>query len=400
MDRGSKYSITDIIFLLLIIIWEDRFFNATFIDAKYFMLADGIVLPFLCYYYIKNKNSIFVDGTNFSKCIILFGFAYLAGTITSYVIYEQPILKTIFRQRGVLVLLLYFYLHIRRVSEKTLLISIVIYSIMLLGICFMQNMEPDIRLFGQNYDDMGYVREDFRNGILRIRIDGIIWTLIAFFFYVFRSIEYNSFKNTLFTILFAVTIYLSITRQIIVSALLSPAFVILFYNVKFKKGLLFFYLVIGGIFLIFYFDSLFGFFIESTTTDISDDGYIRYFSYVYYLNHICDNILSLLFGHGYALEGYELARLREVLWGYGYYASDIGLVGLVYDRGIIYVMIFLYIMYNVVWKYRKVLPYYLVAFVIARLITSVMIYPMHLIQVAVLLYIVDLYINNSKLCLK
>ena len=117
-----------------------------------------------------------------------------------------------------------------------------------------------------------------------------------------------------------------------------------------------------------YSDILFDSLLESAQDDISSD-YIRFLSYSFFWDKSTDNPIVFLIGNGHMPD-------LELNWGnnYGFFASDIGIVGALYYYGVLWIIAYSFMFWKIALYYKQI-PQYLLMFFFALFINSILIVP-------------------------
>lgn len=210
----------------------------------------------------------------------------------------------------------------------------------------------------------------------------------------------NKFNTKIFLTvsLLLVSVYLTLTRQVLVSCILVIFLSFFMGQKKINFKILFLGLIlICGLYL--FYDVLFASMEEQTKEDSQDN--IRLLSAAYFWDESIKNPLTFLFGYG-VLSGNSsiVSSLSTFQLQNGFYRSDVGFIGQIYERGALYVIACYYLMYKVLFKLKNYIPLYVRMFVIFTGVMSIMIFPMittasNIVWV-MLLYVCDLHINSLK----
>lgn len=293
-------------------------------------------------------------------------------------------------------ILIYFILYFNQVQEEHLIKVMLVLTIIITSILFIQQITFPFAPFGlKSIEDVQNPNDiiEIRNGLIRYRIASHTFLLFTAFFYwdkLSRQIKITSIIAFGIAIL---GIYLLLTKQLIATAIITISIsILLIRNTKIK--VITFCLLITLCFVGFiYKDILFGEMIDSAKEQASEDD-IRVLSAYFFLDKILSNPIGLILGNGYP-------TLLEQ-WGErnGYWVSDVGIIGETFLYGIIYISVYIQILWKT-YKYRKRLPLYIKMYIISTLLISIMIFPYRVnyefITWAIVLYICDLYINKSPL---
>ena len=186
-----------------------------------------------------------------------------------------------------------------------------------------QQLFPSIAVFGIYNPDNETVNDaiaEIRSGLCRYRIIGISFTLLCLYYYWARICNKIKFKDVILFLMFLVSMYLFLTRQVMFATLvmltLSSFFIS---NAKKRYAILAITIILITV-LIIYSDLLFGDLISQTKEQATDED-VRVLALSFYWGKIIENPLSFLLGNGHPD--------AFVFWqeNYHFFTSDIGFVG-------------------------------------------------------------------------
>jgi len=144
--------------------------------------------------------------------------------------------------------------------------------------------------------------------------------------------------------------------------------------------------------LLLTFDALFETLAAKTVKELNTHN-VRWIALNYYWGKICGDPFSFLFGNGHLTIVKEYARMRLN-------TSDIGFIGEMYHYGFLWVLMYGYMLYLILWKYRKSLPPYIRMYVFGTSINSLFIFPyrvgMEFMVWSSVLYLASLYITHCQ----
>lgn len=364
-------------------------------------LTAFVILCLLLLLFYKRKN-IFKENCHFSKFMLVFIGIPFVSSINSYVFQEQAIVLSL--QAAFLsytsLLLLYYVLHAYKISEKTILKAIVSLGVFISIILIVQQIFPGSAYFGvlgKEGNLSGYDME-IRNNLYRFRIRGTDFVMLTAFYFWTLALRNVSLKRGMLFCLSFIGIYLFLTRQILFGSILALFLSFFVFDGKVSK--ISKYLMISLSILAVYYmgDSFLGDFLESSKETVSDDDYVRYLSYAQFWQESKASLWVFLFGNGLPMSGSHYANYLSNLQEMGLHLSDVGCVGQGYEMGYVFIAMY-YVMIIVLFlKYRKVVPLYVLMYVLVMGICSVMLTPVGRMGIwAVILYICDLHINKSPL---
>ena len=369
---------------------------------------ENVVALVLLVYFVSILPTI--REYRFYKIVLLLTFLPFLSGINSYAIYGQPPLKTFTVTMSNFIWLIYFPLKAFRIRESTILHSLLITAIVIFVIQVVQQLTFPNAYFGVVSEELmneggGYQQEiaEKRNGLWRFRMhmNGYFTTPIIFAALIWLKQKFD-FKMISLFILFLISIYLSLTRLVIFSTIVT---IFMSFFLGRRKGtvrsLLIAFALIACLF--FFYDEFFLSLSKRTSTEMSESN-IRVLAASYYIQEIFKTPLTFLFGYGNAATGAFRDHVNTLMSVYHFYASDVGFVGKTWHYGIVYVIVCYYLLYILFFKYKRQIPLYIRLFVMYTAIMSPMIFPfyrnIYWLIWAMLLYICELHINGSPLRMK
>ena len=359
------------------------------------------VLGFMAFYTLAHRNS--VRHNTFGRPLAVMTVCSLLSAIPCFLLFGQSILESIKAAIPFsLALICYWFLLRYKPTEIQVIKAFTLIAFAIFALQFLQQFVPHHAMFGVK--DTEYVNNviEQRNGIYRFRIGsgGIFTFPVLFLAWVNILRKRNLCQLITFVIMF-ISIYLTLTRQVIASTLITLFLSIYLFKMRPNKWIMFFMYISVAVVLALNFNSIFGAFFEQSTTELDSDNYIRFLSGEYFLEESLRSPLVFLFGHGVPSGGSTYDAFVKSLADIGFYSSDVGAIGAAYEFGYIYVIMFYIIVFYVLIRYRKVIPAYLQMSVLAMTIYSVMIFSIRqaagVIAWSMILYLCELHIRRSPL---
>jgi len=291
--------------------------------------------------------------------------------------------------------LFYYIFNVCGAVERDIMRIFTAMALCIFAIQIFQIMYPEQAVFGIYDDGMQHSKRalaEIRNGIYRFRLDTYPFTLICLYYYWNRLCARLTVRDVALFVIFAVSTYLYLTRQIMAATLVALVCSCIF--IRKTRARVVYALLIGflGLVLLQYSDELFGKLISQTRTDITSEN-VRVIAARFYWEKICAGPVEFLFGNGHP------ARLAG--WGErGLSPSDIGLVGEMFYYGVLWVAMYLYIVYMILVRYGRMLPLYIKLFVLGTLTNSILVFPYRnageYLVWAAMLYVASLYIARGR----
>ncbi len=363
---------------------------------------EKIVFLFLAFYFFTNKTNS--KQYNFHQEIILLTFIPFISIFNSWSVYSQSIYDGLTATLSSLVWIVYFLLPRYKLSETTILKIFLFVAIFIVAVQVLQQFTYPNVLFGvSRAEDLDAAHTELaeqRNGLWRFRMHQNAYYTAPILFAAWTWLQKKAnYKLLLLTVILLVSVYLTLTRQVMVACIFAIFLSFFLGKKRINKGA-FFLGVALIISLYFVYDVLFSALAEQTKADSTEDN-VRILSASYFWNESIKNPFIFLFGHGeFSSNSYYGQMLTQLQTVFGFYTVDVGFIGQIYVNGIIYVLVCYVLMYRVFFKLKNIVPTYIRMFVAFVGVMSPMIFPMtsastYLVWV-LLLYVCDLYINKSK----
>lgn len=326
--------------------------------------------------------------------------------INSFTYYNQSLYNSVLALSASFVWIIYFLLHRYKVSEAVVMKTFLIVSLFVVAVQIIQQFTYPNALFGvssPNDLENGITEiAEQRNGIWRFRMHHNGYYTVPILFaawYWFRQ----HFDRSLipFVALFLVSIYLTLTRQVMAACILT-IFCSFFMGRKLKASSVVL-VVILALGLYYSYDVLFSKLAEQTKEDSTDDN-IRLLAASYFWNESLKSPLTFLFGYGLPNGGQFQQHMNVLTKIFRYFTTDVGVIGQIYESGVLYVVSFFSLVCRVFFKLKNLIPVYVRMFLLFTVAMSPMIFPLvgssSLLIWAMLLYVCDLHINHSPLALE
>lgn len=343
---------------------------------------------------------------NFKNEITILMIIPFCSMINSMNYFNQSFYGSFVALSGSFAWIIYFLLHKYNVSEEIILRTFLFIALLIVGLQVVQQFTYPHVAFGiaaKDDNTWGVELAEQRNGFWRFRMhnNAYFTTPILFALWIRFKRTFNWSLMPLIVLLL-ISVYLTLTRQIIAACLIVIFCSFLIgKKVKITTIILIILLLVG---LYYSYDFLFSSFTEQTKEENTENN-IRILAATYYWNESIRTPWTFLFGYGLpATKGTYLDYILQIRNLYKFYTTDVGFVGQIYERGILYVIACYILMYRLFVQLKNKIPEYIRLFVLFTGIMSPMIFPYiettQFIIWGMLLYICDLHINNSPLVLR
>lgn len=309
----------------------------------------------------------------------------------AYELHGQSFFRSLPSTIYVCISLVYFLLHEYHVESAKILKVIYWVALTFVFIQIFQQFMPSKAMFGVSASGLEL---EVRNGISRFRMGNMEPALIMLFYAWCLLLKKFRQKYLLMFILMALSVYLTLTRQLMATTLATILLSVIFWGKSQNKVRQYVALSIFVLGLYLYKDTLFGSFLDQTVegNDLTQDN-IRLAALDFYWLQIMDSPISFLIGNGVPNANTSFGQMMSSWMESGFYTSDIGVVGVWWHYGIFFILIYISLLVKILIIYRKYISLYLKLFVLATAFVSVMIYPFatgyNYLLWALLLYMID-----------
>lgn len=292
-----------------------------------------IVLLLINIVYFNNANHVQIKK-HFSFEVIVMMIGVHLSMLPAYFIHGQSYGITLLAQHGIYFILFYFLLHQIRPTVDNLFKVAVVLGSCYLGIYIVQYLIFPATILN--------TRIESDRGTIRIFMFGGIFAKLAFFYFLHKVLtEKIKWQYVLYLLVFFVVQgVLSGTRQALAQLILTVGlFVLLSKQVKSKAFVIFIFIIMGGcVFLVFK-----DIFLEliALTLEHKDSGKepVRIAAIRFFLNDFMSTKASYVIGNGAdhmsSPYGMKIYMYKIV---YGFYQSDIGIIGDYTKYGALYVL--------------------------------------------------------------
>lgn len=389
------------IFIYIIILCSLKFYSLSFLPEVLVKITEwigiGLITALLIIYLVYQRQK--QVKKHFTFPIILIFVAVLLSMMGSYVYQDQSLPITAYAQRAIYFYLIYFLLHFMKPDGKFLMRTILIFAVVYIAIYYLQSIVYPMEITAS--------KMFIDRGTLRIFMVGSGYLVISYYIWLYLTFRDYSFKYLLALLLAMGVFVLLGTRQVLAVILLITILFILQSRVVKAKALLFLLIGLALIPIYFLFENIILSMFEVTKSQSQNlEGGIRLEAAKFFLLRFIPSDMAYFTGNGSpgaSMYGLRLARYSEE---YGYYLSDIGLIGEFVKYGIVYVVAVLLILIRV---FRRKLPENLMFIkynflgVALTLVTGGGAFGSsseNIILICILLYMIDLHMDGNDPYLK
>lgn len=309
--------------VLFIILCSMGMFNVAFLGKDMIKVLElsgiGAILLVIILQIVYSRGETFVYS--FKVEILLIFTGILLSMLMAYSGHNQGFSTTAIAQRFMYFYLFYFALHLIRISDKDLEKLMIYLAIAHVIFYMMQFMAFPNKIFD--------VRTSEDRGTLRIFLPGLSYLLLSYFYILNKLFErFSPGRLALLFFFFSIFILMG-TRQIILSMfMLTMINVLLSKRVK-SKAFIMVLVLLSIIPILFMFQDIFLNMLN--VSQAQSEGFtedIRVRAATFFLTELFPNKIAYITGNGAdsanSNYGFLIQSYRDA---YGYYQSDVGLIG-------------------------------------------------------------------------
>lgn len=269
---------------------------------------------------------------NFSPGVILILLSTFLGMLGAYIGHDQGFLLSFWVSSPMLLYFFYFFLHTTRVRPEELERLLIAMAVLWMAIWILQWAIFPTKLFD--------VRVESSRGTVRVFLPGRAFAALMYFYFLQMFFKTNKLKYTVFILGYIIITLLSGTRSSILPLLLITI-INLLYSKRVKSRLLISFFITVSIIMVFFIfqDMIMGLVEISQEQASQEEEDVRSRSTRFYLTEFYPNKINYAIGNGasHMANAYGL-KVMYYQTVYGYYLSDIGIIGDYVKYGIFYLI--------------------------------------------------------------
>ena len=294
------------------------------------LMGIGIIFILIIVYGVYDSSQKFKP--NFTIFIIIILISLPASMYIANTVYDQSIQLSLVGERDMFYYFAYFAVHAIKAKPKDIERIFLYFGFIFIIFYFIQMIVYPHELFNVS------IFKD--RGTLRVFLPGITYMVVGFFYTLQNFLEKNQVKYLVFNFL-SLSIMILIGSRSLLLVVLLVTIINLLISKRIKSKILIYILsAFGAVILLIMFKNIFVQMLEVTQhTRKTGLENIRIRAIGFYFTTMFPNGLSYIFGNGVASGESELAS-RMFLYSskYGYYISDIGIIGNYINYGAFFVI--------------------------------------------------------------
>jgi hypothetical protein len=328
------------VFIFLLVIFSLNFYSAKFAASE---VVKAISYGYMLGAVLISLRHFFKKATGFVFPVQLICISILFSILMAYMSWGQGFSysKTTV---PFLVWFVFFYLLRIRYPINRLENIIIFYGFLYIALYFFQFLHNDVVYFG--------FAEEFAEdrGVIRINFPGAGVFFLAFFIALNRSSGDGKYRwlFVFFLCLGVIVTVLQVTRQSIAILLAISLFHVMCNTSIFKRTIILVSFLAALLYFLNSDSSIYKGLAETQRETMSEGSqYIRVVAAEYFVKDFSPNIFSRILGNGFPNITSDYGKFTYSLADtYGFYASDIGLLGLYVQFGIFPVLAYIFIFFK------------------------------------------------------
>jgi len=290
----------------------------------------GIIILMILFKIIYFPEKI--EKMNFAGPILIMLLGSIPSYFVAYFYHNQNFIYSIYANRTFFFLLLYFFFHFYKIPPAFIVKVIVIIGLIAVVLFYVQYyLYPRLILDIRSSED---------RGTIRLFVPGMLCSIVAYFYFLNKYFENNKIKVLLLALVCLGIFILQGTRQMIFALFfLTMVNLILSKKVK-SKVLMLFAISLASVAVFFLFREIFMELIAVSSKQSQNySGDIRVRAATFFLTDFMQDTITYIFGNGKS-GGVSVYDIKMAYYAkkYGYYISDIGIIGDYVEYGIFFII--------------------------------------------------------------
>jgi hypothetical protein len=269
---------------------------------------------------------------NFSIPILLLLIGSIPSMFIAQVYHNQSFIISIFANRFILFYLLYFFVHFYRINTKFVLHLIVFIGLFAVSLYYIQ-----YTLYPKQILNIGIIEG---RGTIRLFVAGMLCSQVAYFYFLNRFFKENRITYLLLSFLTLSIFVLQGTRQLIFGLAFLTLINLLFAKRIKSRFLITLTLSVAIVAVYFVFREIFIELTQVSSSQMQQMGEgIRLKAARYFLTDFMPSSWAYIFGNSEAGPGSIYGQRQFILaLNYGYYITDLGILGDYITYGLVFVI--------------------------------------------------------------
>ena len=328
------------VIIFIVVLISINFWSFVLLPKELCSFLEFLITILLVFIYIVNSMKISKLRLPFWNNIKFVLFVpFILGSVGAFIYHNQELYYSFWRQRTNFLWLLYPILHCYKIEPYKIIKLMLFVGAVWCVLIIVQQFTYPMYFFASRTEDTNSKEELLRAGVYRYMPYTWYYGMFLGFYFLNDYFFYKKLKSLFFVLLALISFYYFGTRQYAIGFVVC-IIIYIFRQRGAKLALGFLFISIIGVILYFNFDSVFGKFIEMTNSQVvENDDYIRFKAFNFFLFDYWNNWTAPFIGNGLPYIASKYGREVEYIKNYyGYYASDIGIIGSLSNFGVFYII--------------------------------------------------------------
>lgn len=350
------------IYIFIVFVLSLRFWDISFIVTK---LPPDVILVFswawimfgVFYFNADTKRLKSLNSFKYSKVLVYIFLGIVISMFSALYFGKQALMITLFSQRTIYSFIFLPAILFIQPTESDIVKALRWITGVTIFVWVIVHINPGFVYIDESMLEKVVVEKETLTTKLAFYVNGIYYVIFYAYYKMGEYIKRFTWGDFIEASLVVFFILLYQNRSMIL--MIAPIYVYTFFKFrsKHKLNIISILLIILVLVIIFTFD-IWMLLIQNTQKDLNEPEYNRWLAVYYYFGHYSPNWFCYVFGNGYPSGGNSpLGNLMWANFAKGIFTSDLGMIGMWVDFGIIPLIGIYSVVINVLRK--RIFPLYL-----------------------------------------
>ena len=350
------------IYIFIAFVLSLKFWDISFIVTK---LPSDVILVFswawimfgVFYFNADTKRLKSLNSFKYSKVLVYIFLGVLISMFTAYYFGKQSLIVTLISQRTIYSFIFLPAILFIQPTEKDIINALRWVTGITMIVWVIMHINPGFVYIDESMLEKVVVEKETLTTKLAFYVNGIYYVIFYAYYKMGEYIKRFTWDDFIEASLVVFFILLYQNRSMIL--MIAPIYVYTLFKFRSEyKSTIIAVLSILLVLVVIFTSDIWLLLINNTQKDLNEPGYNRWLAVYYYFGHYSPNWFCYVFGNGYPSGG--KSPLGNLMWANftkGIFASDLGMIGMWVDFGIIPLIGIYSVVINVLRK--RIFPLYL-----------------------------------------
>jgi len=350
------------IYIFIAFVLSLRFWDISFIVTK---LPPDVILVFtwawimfgVFYFNADTKRLKSLNSFKYNKVLVYIFLGIVISMFSALYFGKQALMITLFSQRTIYSFIFLPAILFIQPTEKDIINALRLVTGITMIVWVIVHINPGFVYIDESMLDKVVVEKETLTTKLAFYVNGIYFVIFYAYYKMGEYIKRFTWDDFIEASLVVFFILLYQNRSMIL--MIAPIYVYTLFKFRSEyKSTIIAVLSILLVLVVIFTSDIWLLLIHNTQKDLNEPGYNRWLAVYYYFGHYSPNWFCYVFGNGYPSGGKSpLGNLMWANFAKGIYTSDLGMVGMWVDFGIIPLIGIYSVVINVLRK--RIFPLYL-----------------------------------------